>query len=213
MLFCIFSLSLGNGIEFYFLLLCNIWTALPCLLTLKLCKPQNSKGRPELLLTPELCQLDTFEARGSQTIQNSCRSRRDGGEMSSRQQGWCSAPCCIPCLGYYTIRLSMEGVTLAVVLAFLIPAFFLHLSPSLPIDLVSCLISFQLISCVALETFSVGQIKNPDFLQKQFLVKVISSIGSATVSSLILYFESWTGIVANESWLTELKMSCSMSHH
>lgn len=42
-----------NGIEFCFLLLCSIWTALPCLLTLKLCKPQNSKGRPELLLTPD----------------------------------------------------------------------------------------------------------------------------------------------------------------
>ena len=86
---------------------------------------------------------------------------------------------------------------------FLVPAFFLHLIPSFPIDLVSCLIALQIISCVALETVSLVHIKKSVFFfQIQSVVKVISSFGSATVASLILYFEFWTGIVANEPLLS-----------
>ena len=84
---------------------------------------------------------------------------------------------------------------------FLVPVFFLHFIPSFPIDLVSCLIPLQLISCVALETVSLLHSKKSVvffFFQIQSVVRVISSFGSATVASLILYFEFQIGIVANE---------------
>ena len=84
---------------------------------------------------------------------------------------------------------------------FLVPAFFLHFIPSFPLDLVSCLIPLQLMSCVALEIVSLFHIKKSVFcffFQIQSVVKVISSFGSATVASLILYFEFQIGIVANE---------------
>lgn len=102
------------GWGFRFLWLCRMWTVTLCLWTPKLCEPQKPKGRHGLPTHPHplptlwslevtLCQLDAFEARGSQSTSNS----RWGQGQGLSTAVLCPLP--HPCLEHCTNGLPMEG--------------------------------------------------------------------------------------------------------